>query len=84
MSETRQRWRDDYRHIAEKNIQNPDASNEWIQVQSVFLVALLNDADRLAELERIGHRVINSGILCDPGCCGDDCGCDELRKALEK
>ena len=30
------------------------------------------------------RRVIASGILCEPGCCGDDCGCDSIKALASK
>jgi len=42
--------------------------------------------DRIADLEAIrdaAEKVEASGILCDPGCCGDSCGCDALHDALD-
>jgi hypothetical protein len=38
---------------------------------------LIKETEQLKELIR---RTVDSGLLCDPGCCGDDCVCDEIRK----
>lgn len=97
--EERDRWRD---LIEDYELEN---KGDQLSFRVDVVKALLNDADRLAEmeastkgfamgwdgamqrlakLERAARRVVNSGVLCDPGCCGDDCGCDELRKVLEK
>jgi hypothetical protein len=39
--------------------------------------------DEIERLRSLLARVAVSGILCDPGCCGDDCACDEIRAELE-
>ena len=45
------------------------------------LPALLVENERLREAV---SKVVASGVLCDAGCCGDDCGCELARAALEE
>ncbi len=51
-----------------------------IGVLADHLLDLLDCADREAEMLDAACRIVDSGILCDPGCCSDDCGCEDLRE----
>lgn len=36
------------------------------------------------ELRNLLSKIAKSGLLCDTGCCGDDCVCDEIRKLAKE
>jgi hypothetical protein len=40
-------------------------------------------AEENTTLKALIIRTVKSGLLCDPGCCGDDCVCDELREVAK-
>jgi hypothetical protein len=52
---------------------NPPDSIDGQIVAEVRALYAVQDAAR---------KVETSGVLCDPGCCGDSCGCEDLRRAL--
>lgn len=50
--------------------------------QDVYL-AMCAEIYELWAVDDAARKVKASGVLCDPGCCGDNCGCAELRAALK-
>lgn len=47
-----------------------------------YLIKAGNLSEDCEKSKTAARKIIDSGILCDPGCCSDDCGCNDLRKAV--
>lgn len=63
----------------------PHDSEDGASLDIVRVRLLAEQRDRLAadvnRLRDVMFRIVASGVLCAPGCCGDRCACDDARKA---
>ena len=46
-------------------------------------IAVASVGEQLDAYRDVLSKIVSSGILCEPGCCGDDCGCDDARAIVE-
>jgi len=67
---------------------NPRSAPIRKEADATIIVAAVNSLAELLDengaMLRILGKIVDSGLLCDPGCCSLDCACDEARAVVEK
>jgi len=58
-------------------------ANKAAERYAIQYEASMNAAKKeINRLVNLIKKIVYSGLLCDPGCCGDDCVCADLRKIV--